>query len=307
MSRCRWAASVRKRSVPADSPWRCGASPRFSEIAERAAHRAPKAWIVNFTNPASIVTQGLHDAGFTNAVGICDSSDTMARDAAAYLGLVSRDIRLRVFGLNHCSFAGEIIAGGEDVLPKLLADDAFLDRFLGLYEKPLLRELGALPNEYLYYYFSCDKAVGALLAEKKTRGELVKEMHDEFFRGARENGSVRPVAALFELHESLLARRHKTYMDYAWKESKEGQRPKEKTETDPEGYAGVALDLIQGLSSASPRRVVLNYRNGGALDAFAHHDIAELSYDVSTDGIKPVAPPRVPERARELFARVKLF
>ena len=33
---------------------------------------APKAWVVNLTNPSGLITQAVLDAGFDRIVGICD-------------------------------------------------------------------------------------------------------------------------------------------------------------------------------------------------------------------------------------------
>ena len=45
---------------------------------------APNAWLLNFTNPAGILTEAItRIAGFEHAVGICDNPSAMLRAAAA--------------------------------------------------------------------------------------------------------------------------------------------------------------------------------------------------------------------------------
>ena len=47
---------------------------------------APDAWLINFTNPAGIITEAITKiAGFDHAVGICDNPPNMMRGAAQIL------------------------------------------------------------------------------------------------------------------------------------------------------------------------------------------------------------------------------
>ncbi|MCB9475455.1 MAG: 6-phospho-beta-glucosidase [Deltaproteobacteria bacterium] len=283
--------------------------PAVLEVARTMRRVAPKAWIINFTNPASLVTQALVDAGFDNAVGICDSADSIARDAGAHLGFAKHDVKLKVFGLNHCSFTREAMAGGEDILPKLLADDRFLDHQMALYDKSLLREIGVLPNEYLYYYFYPEKAYEGMAEEAHTRGEQVLALNTGFFKDAFDGDQVKPAAELLRLHHALVYKRNATYMDYAWKETAEGERPPEKVETGGEGYAGVALDFIEARLGAEAVPIVLNYRNMGAIPFFAAHEVAELTYMVGPDTFEavPVPPEAIHPKVEKLLRQVRYY
>jgi 6-phospho-beta-glucosidase len=281
--------------------------PSILDAAERLARTSPRAWIINFTNPAGIVTQALHDAGFSNSVGICDSANTIARDAAALYNVPLSQVQLKVFGLNHCSFAYEVSIGVEKVLARLLANDDYLARFLGLYEKTLLREIGALPNEYLYYYFYAQKAFEAMKCEEHTRGEQIEAMHRQFFSEAFRGGSLIPVQELFKLHQAILLKRHETYMNYAWSETQEGHRPDEKVNTDSEGYAGIALDFITARNGREPKLIVLNYKNQGAIPFFSHNDVAELSFWIEGSKITPVRPGAIHPKVQNLLSEVKAY
>ena len=62
---------------------------------------------------------------------------------------------------------------GIERLPGVLADDVALDgieeaRLIG---KDWVRAIGALPNEYLYYYWHTDEAISSIMAAGQTRGE----------------------------------------------------------------------------------------------------------------------------------------
>ena len=83
---------------------------------------APGALLVNFTNPAGLVTQALHQAGFVRSVGIGDSANHAQNDAAHWLKVAPDRVKCEVFGLNHLSWASRIWVDGTDRLPELLAD-----------------------------------------------------------------------------------------------------------------------------------------------------------------------------------------
>jgi 6-phospho-beta-glucosidase len=81
---------------------------------------SPGAWMFNFTNPAGLVAQALHDAGFARAVGICDGANLAQHAVARWLGVTAQDARAEVYGLNHLSWARRVWVNGRDALPDLL-------------------------------------------------------------------------------------------------------------------------------------------------------------------------------------------
>src|SRR5690606_3515799 len=134
--------------------------PALLDIATRAEALAPKAWTFNFTNPAGLVAQALHDAGFRRIVGICDSANTGQHAVARYLHGPVDEVKAEVFGLNHLSWTRKALVKGVNVLPALLNDDAFVQNtYLRFFDIALVRRMGMFINEYLYYYYFRDSAV----------------------------------------------------------------------------------------------------------------------------------------------------
>ena len=43
-----------------------------------------------------------------------------------------------------------------------------------------------------------------------------------------------------------------------------------------EGYAGIALDLIEGLTGSPPRQMILNVPNAGAIHGMGARDVVEV-------------------------------
>src|SRR5688572_17690257 len=69
---------------------------------------APGAWIYNFTNPAGLVAQALHDAGVNRIVGICDSANGAQHGVSRFLGVPLKQVHHQVYGLNHLSWTNSV-------------------------------------------------------------------------------------------------------------------------------------------------------------------------------------------------------
>ena len=185
--------------------------PVARRVAERVRAVAPDAWVINFTNPAGMITEAMRGVLGDRVVGICDTPITMAKRAARLLGVDPHTpVDLDYVGLNHLGWLRGLRVDGEDLLPRLLADDALLGateegQLFGL---DWIREIGALPNEYLYYYdFTRDAVAVDPVPAGSTRGE--------FLAGSSATSTPPPPRtrlARSELWTATRAEREATYM-----------------------------------------------------------------------------------------------
>lgn len=285
--------------------------PAIIEVAALAEKLAPKAWIFNFTNPAGLVAQALHDAGYRRIVGICDSANTAQRDAAQHLGLALDDVKTEVFGLNHLSWTRTARVKGRDMLPELLADDDFVQNtHLRFFGPAVVRKHGMFLNEYLYYFYFRDVALERILEEELTRGEEVEMLNTQLFETLRGLAPTEALAA----HARYNARRNASYMAYAEQDEDLREQRLHPTEDSlvPEqhevgGYAGVALRAALALSQDRPLRIGLNVPNNGAIDGMRDDDIVEVTCDVDASGIHPVPLGKIPEDPYLLMFTVKRY
>ncbi len=287
--------------------------PALLEIVSRAEVLAPQAWIFNFTNPAGLVAQALHDAGFRRVVGICDSANTAQYEVARYLGVSVDAVKTEVYGLNHLSWARVALVQGRDVLPELLRDDAFVNsthlRFFG---RDLLHRIGAFLNEYLFYFYYRDVAVQRIQDEERTRGEEVLALNRELFETLR---SLPPAEAL-ATYDAYNRRRSASYMAYAeTDEALREARAHPTADTEPVhrpheevgGYAGVALRAGLAITANRPLRIGLNVPNGTAIEGMRADDVVEVTCEVDGTGIRPVNIGAVPEGPYLLMRTVKRY
>ena len=153
------------------------------DIAERTRRLAPDAWFINFTNPAGIVTEAMQSVLGDRVIGICDSPIALARRAIGALGLDPAATEIDYVGLNHLGWLRALRVDGVDHLPRLLADPAALQRLEEgrLFGPEWLSTLGALPNEYLYYYYFTREAVASILEAPQTRGEFLLGQQSAFY------------------------------------------------------------------------------------------------------------------------------
>lgn len=98
-------------------------------IARRIAELAPDAWVINFTNPAGLVTEAMSRVLGDRVVGICDSPVGLGRRVARILGANPDEAWIDYVGLNHLGWLRGLRVGGQDVLPRLLADEEALGSF----------------------------------------------------------------------------------------------------------------------------------------------------------------------------------
>ncbi len=89
---------------------------------------SPRAYLINFTNPAGIITQALQEILGDRVLGICDTPSGLGRRVATTLGRPAGRIEMDYVGLNHLGWMRRVLVDGEDLLPQLLADDAALAR-----------------------------------------------------------------------------------------------------------------------------------------------------------------------------------
>ena len=272
------------------------------DVAERVRRLAPDAWVINFTNPAGLVTQAMQSVLGNRVVGICDSPLGLAKRAAGALGHDLDDLEIDYAGLNHLGWRTGLRRNGRDLLPDLLADEPALSAIEEgqLFGTDWLQTLGALPNEYLYYYYFTRDAIGQITSAQQTRGEYLLAQQAAFYDGVA--GS--PGEA-WQRWDAVRRERNATYMQET-READDGEAH-ERAEADVEGggYEGVALALMAAIARDEPARLILNVRGGGAVAGLPDDAVVEVPCRVDACGPVPVAVSPLPGHALGLVQQVK--
>jgi 6-phospho-beta-glucosidase len=273
------------------------------DIARRVAALAPDAWVINFTNPAGLVTEAMSRVLGDRVIGICDSPVGLGRRVARALGVDPDDAWIDYVGLNHLGWLRGVHVAGRDVLPRLLADSAALGSFEEgrLFGPEWLRSLGAIPNEYLHYYYFGRETVRAYQQAERTRGAFLRDQQAGFY--AELSGGAGGAGSALGAWHRTLAEREATYMAANRDAAGVGERDAE--DLEPGGYEKVALALMRAIARGERATLILNVRNGTTLSVLDADAVIEVPCFVDANGARPVAVDPLPYHAVGLVTAVK--
>ncbi|MFK4693722.1 6-phospho-beta-glucosidase [Streptomyces pristinaespiralis] len=269
-------------------------------IARRIAALAPDAWVINFTNPAGLVTEAMSRVLGDRVIGICDSPVGLGRRVAKVLGADPASAWIDYVGLNHLGWLRGLRVGGRDQLPQLLADDDALASFEEgrLFGPEWLRSLGAVPNEYLHYYYFNRETVRAYTEAEQTRGAFLGHQQGRFYAEMR-----RPGTPALTAWRRTLAEREATYMAANRDAAGVGERDEDDLESG--GYEKVALALMRAVARDERTTLILNVRNRGTLSVLDADAVIEVPCLVDAGGAHPVSVDPLPYHAVGLVSAVK--
>ncbi|MEV0204313.1 6-phospho-beta-glucosidase [Streptomyces sp. NPDC050788] len=269
------------------------------DIARRVARLAPDAWVINFTNPAGLVTEAMSRHLGDRVIGICDSPVGLGRRIARVLGGDPKQAWIDYVGLNHLGWVRGLYIAGRDELPRLLADRDLLGSFEEgkLFGVDWLQSLGAIPNEYLHYYYFNREAVRAYQQAEKTRGAFLRDQQARFYEEMRDPG-----ARALTAWDRTRAEREATYMA----ENRESAGAGERDADDLSGgYEKVALALMRAIARDERTTLILNVRNRTTLSVLDTEAVIEVPCLVDAGGAHPVTVAPLPDHATGLVCAVK--
>lgn len=253
--------------------------PEMWRIASDVAELCPDAWLINFTNPAGLVTEALHRRfPDLKVVGLCNIPPNMKRALARVLGCDPGEIELDYVGLNHLSWVRAARVAGRDRLPEALAalhaDKSRLTTHYRDFPPAFLADLGYLPSPYLRYYY------------------LHRTMLE---RQAREGARGRQVAII---EEQLLT----LYQDPAL-----NRAPAELGQRGGSWYSEAAAGLMASLAGGTPGVHVVNVPNGGSFAELPADAIIEVPVRVQNGRLVPEPLPPLGPSILGLIQAVKSF
>ncbi len=264
------------------------------EIAQEVAELAPGALLVNFANPAGLVTEALaHHAPHVAAVGVCNIPITtkmeMLEGLAEREGLspspASERVELDTLGLNHLSWHRGLRLDGRDLWPQVL--DSLLARLRVEQEMGgqaqhgqgwdvrTIESLGMIPNYYLQYYYYTDRKLAAQDKWPPSRAEEVMGIEQELLAQYTEPDRT-------ELPVGLM-KRGGAY------------------------YSTVATQLLNAHYNDMGETHVVNVPHRGAVAGWPEDWVLELPCRVDADGLHPLPADPLPAVCWGLLAQVKAY
>jgi alpha-galactosidase len=93
--------------------------PVWLDIVADVERLAPRAVVINYSNPMSILTLAAARSTELPVVGLCHSVQGTSRQLADYLDIPYSEITWRCAGINHNSWFTTLERGGQDLYPRL--------------------------------------------------------------------------------------------------------------------------------------------------------------------------------------------
>jgi 6-phospho-beta-glucosidase len=257
--------------------------PVILEIARDMAEVAPGALLVNFTNPAGLVTEALsRHAPQVPSVGVCNVPITakmlmLGKLEAAGMAVDPATARLETLGLNHLSWHRGFTVDGEDVWPQIIAQTLSELRAADEpeWEPRLIESLRMIPNYYLEYFYNTAHMIGLQAKWPPSRAEQVMEVEATLLAEYAEPERTEPPADLMK-------------RGGAW-------------------YSTLATQLLNAHWNDLGETHIVNVPHGGAVSGWPADWVLELPCTVGRNGITPQPAEPLPAACFGLLANVKSY
>jgi 6-phospho-beta-glucosidase len=274
---------------------------KYMEVIRKKAK--PDVIVFNFTNPSGLITQAIYDAGYDNVIGICDNATGIKIDLSQALRVNASDLTVKVYGLNHLSWANSVEAGGVNILPKLMENEGFIQNFHQFlyFDRDLIRYLREIPNGYLYYYYHRYRALKNLLKAPSTRGEFIAENNRQMIKELREHDVNSEPETCLKIYREYMKRREESYMSIELDNPAIHTQPvdieslgiSEIIGSKPydeiyEGYAGVVFNYIDSMNHNKGLDLAISVPNRGAIPGMEDSDVVEVTCRIYKEGAVPV-------------------
>lgn len=256
--------------------------PVILEIAKDMERLCPEAWLINFTNPAGMVTEAVLNHTTIKSIGLCNVPINMKKAIASLIG--SDDFVFHATGLNHYVWGKHVYFKGKDILPellpKLLDDETFNPKNIGAtpYLKEQILATGLMPCYYHAYYYLSDEMLTHALEDyhkNGTRAEVVKQVE----------------ATLFEKYKDITL----------------NEKPKELEQRGGAYYSEAACELINAIYNDKKSLMVVNTPNHGTLPHLPKDAVIETTCMISNAGAHPLSVSALPEAAQAELSLLKAY
>ncbi len=266
-------------------------------IAQQAVRAAPNAWFINFTNPVGAISGILRDTLGDRVIGVCDTPSELTRRIATLLDEPLDALAFDYFGLNHLGWLRGICHSGCNLLPELLNDNALLSRLdeAHLFGVDCLRQYGLIPIEYLTYYYFPERHLTAVAEAGESRAEYLLCQQEQFY----EEAATRTADPL-TLWRTARAERDRSYLS----DASPGAVARHAPSAETDGYATVAVTVLEALATNTPATAIVDVANGRTLPFLPRHATVEIPCTIDRTGPSPSQVHSVPEHASNLMQRV---
>lgn len=260
--------------------------PVILDIDKDMSQLCPNAWLINFSNPAGMVTEALLKYGINKKViGLCNVPIGMEKAVAGMLDVDFNRITMTFVGLNHMVFGKEIYLDGENVTNKVI--NSIAEGKMGSIVKNIkdfewsphfIKALNMMPCPYHKYYYQTSEMLEDELKEfskGETRAEIVQKLEKDLFELYKDE--------TLDIKPPQLEKRGGAY------------------------YSDAACRLINSIYNDKKDIQPVDVRNNGAIEGIDDNSAVEVSCIITKDGPKPLSIGKLPVAVNGLVQTIKSF
>ncbi|MEH7415013.1 6-phospho-beta-glucosidase [Neobacillus drentensis] len=260
--------------------------PVILDIGKEMKELCPDAWLINFTNPAGMVTEAvLRYSPIKKVVGLCNVPIGMEMGVAKLLNVDHKRVRIQFAGLNHLVYGLDVFVDGVSVKERVISILTNPEKTITMqnihamgWEPDFLRALNLLPCPYHHYYFKHGEMLEKELMdfqEGKTRATVVRELEAELFK-------------LYKNPELAI-------------------KPPQLEQRGGAYYSDAAVRLIHSMYTDKRDIQAVNTMNSGAILSLPYDAAVEVSCVITKDGPIPMVVGELPIQVSGLVSQVKSF
>ncbi|TDT71996.1 6-phospho-beta-glucosidase [Hypnocyclicus thermotrophus] len=258
--------------------------PVIIDICKDMEEVAKNAWLINFTNPAGIITEAINKYTNVKAIGVCNVPINMRYDVANQLGISLEKIRVQFVGLNHLSFISKVIVDGKNIIEKILFANKNNENIVKNIEKIddidiINQKIGLISSPYLQYFYFPQKMINKELENinsgKGTRGTQVAAIEKKLFE--------------------------------KYKDPNLNVKPKELEERGGARYSEIAINVIDSIYNNKNKEFVVNTINNGTFVELPNNVSIETNCIINNEGARPINSGKLPKSVAPLIKQVKAY
>ncbi|EOD00093.1 6-phospho-beta-glucosidase [Caldisalinibacter kiritimatiensis] len=259
--------------------------PVILDICKDIEELAPNAWLINFTNPAGLITEAVHRYTNVKTIGLCNVPIGMVNMVAKMLEVDSKRIKIDFAGLNHLVWGKRVYLDGKDitdeVIEKLCDGGSLTMKNIPdlKWDKDFVKSLGMIPCPYHRYYYMTDD----LIEEEK---ESVKTG-----KGTRAEQVLKIEKELFEVY----------------KDPNLNQKPEQLEKRGGAYYSDAAVSLISAIYNDKKEVHTVNVRNNGAISNLPDDVVVEINAIVDKTGAHAITVGQLPPEVNGLVQAAKAY
>ncbi|MEK4003172.1 6-phospho-beta-glucosidase [Paenibacillus sp. FSL H3-0333] len=260
--------------------------PVILDICRDIEELAPGAFMINFTNPAGIITEAVSKHSRVKSVGLCNLPISTKMQIAELYGVQQSEMFIEIVGINHLNWTTRVLIEGEDMT------EDFLNKLSGAkgpsmanipdleWDSEFIQSVGALPCPYHRYYY------------------MKEEMYREISEHYQESGKTRAddvkevEAELFEIY----------------KQPEVNSKPAQLEKRGGAYYSEAAVQLMKSIYNDTGDIQTVNVRNQGVIPDLPGDVSIEINCVIKSDGPHALAPSQpLPPQIRGLLQVVKAY